>query len=152
MKAVFNCATPEDTMRLGELFGARCRGGEVFELRSDLGGGKTTLTRGIALGLGSDDEVSSPSFTINNRYVGKKLTLEHFDFYRLADAGIMSDELSESLGYQDGVVVVEWADVVSMVLPSTRIVIDMRVNQDDSRTLDVTFEEESAYMIEGAGL
>ncbi|MCA9301534.1 tRNA (adenosine(37)-N6)-threonylcarbamoyltransferase complex ATPase subunit type 1 TsaE [Candidatus Nomurabacteria bacterium] len=123
----------EDTLRLGRSIGERLRGGEVLELISDLGGGKTTFTRGLADGFGSTDPVSSPSFTISyvySRSDGKKMY--HFDFYRLEDAGIVGNELSEVENDESVVTVVEWGDIVHDILPRDRIVVRIK-NIDDSR-------------------
>ena len=123
----------EDTLRLGRSIGERLRGGEVLELISDLGGGKTTFTRGLADGFGSTDPVSSPSFTISyvySRSDGKKMY--HFDFYRLEDAGIVGNELSEVENDDSVVTVVEWGDIVHDILPRHRIVVRIK-NIDDSR-------------------
>src|SRR3989344_4645507 len=88
----------EDPQRLGQLLGRLLKSPEVIELRSDLGGGKTTFVRGLARGLGSNDTVSSPTFTLSKIYKVKNgLEIHHFDFYRLSDAGIMADQLAESL-------------------------------------------------------
>jgi len=75
--------SPEATEQLAEAIGRRLTGGEVIELVSDLGGGKTTFVRGLARGLGSADVVSSPTFTVSKVYKADKLELHHFDFYRL---------------------------------------------------------------------
>src|SRR5690349_8475192 len=87
----------ENTEQLGRELGARLRGGEVIELASDLGGGKTTFVRGLAVGMGSIDAVSSPSFTISQVYNSDNLSLHHYDFYRLGEPGLMAQELSEVL-------------------------------------------------------
>src|ERR1700679_221405 len=100
---------PEETIGLAAAIGGRLRGGEVIELASDLGGGKTTFVRGLAQGAGSGDTVSSPSFTLTNQYEAGDLTIYHFDFYRLLEAGIVRDELAEVLADPQAVVVVEWA-------------------------------------------
>ena len=122
-------------------------GGEVFELISDLGGGKTAFVRGLAKGLGAQDEVSSPSFTINNTYVAPKLTLEHFDFYRLEQPGLMAGQLHEDIFRGDTVVAVEWGDVVSDVLPPARIVVVITVNDDESRNFSFTIPEQFLYLM-----
>ena len=86
----------EDTLNLAAKIGANIRGGEVIELVSDLGGGKTVFVRGLAKGMKSDDQVASPTFTINREYKTGDLVLSHYDFYRLSDPGIISAELEES--------------------------------------------------------
>ena len=113
----------DDTERLGESLGRLLVGGEVIELRSDLGGGKTTFVRGLARGAGSKDNVTSPTFTLNRLYRSKDFNISHFDFYRLDEPGIMSEQLAESLDSGD-VVVVEWGEVVKHVLPDNRLAIE----------------------------
>jgi tRNA threonylcarbamoyladenosine biosynthesis protein TsaE len=113
-----------DTERLGESLGKLLKGGEVIELRSDLGGGKTTFVKGLARGAGSRDNVASPTFTLNRQYRAKGLLINHFDFYRLDEPGIMADQLAESFD-DNNVTVVEWGDKVGDVLPEERLSIDI---------------------------
>src|SRR3954464_2609199 len=98
-----------ETARLGALLGSRLVGGEVIELRSDLGGGKTTFVKGLAIGAGSSANAASPTFTLNRVYPAKKFSIYHYDFYRLANAGILADQLAETVNDSQAVVVVEWA-------------------------------------------
>ncbi|MBX4191001.1 tRNA (adenosine(37)-N6)-threonylcarbamoyltransferase complex ATPase subunit type 1 TsaE, partial [Candidatus Saccharibacteria bacterium] len=74
-----------ETESIGSLIGASLKGGEVIELRSDLGGGKTTFVRGLAAGAGSKANVTSPTFTLSRLYPAKNFSIHHFDFYRLND-------------------------------------------------------------------
>lgn len=136
-------------MSLGESLGRACRGGEVFELISDLGGGKTAFVRGLAKGIGTSDEVSSPSFTINNTYMSDNLTLEHFDFYRLDNAGLLADQLSEDIFRDNTVVAVEWGDVVQSVLPPKRVIVSIGQEEDESRTFTFGYPEDLGYLFEG---
>ena len=119
--------TADQMEQLGEQIGRRLRGGEVIELIGDVGAGKTTLTRGIARGLGVTDSITSPSFTISCNYPARdQLTLRHYDFYRLHDSGIMAMELAEAIADPQSVTIVEWGDSVRDVLPAghTTITID----------------------------
>jgi tRNA threonylcarbamoyladenosine biosynthesis protein TsaE len=125
-----------------------CQGSEVFELISDLGGGKTAFVRGLASGLGTEDEVSSPSFTINNSYHGEKLSLEHFDFYRLHEAGVVANELREDLDDSKKVVAVEWGEIVHDVLPDHTIKVEIKVDGDESRWFIFRFPESRSYIFE----
>lgn len=134
-------------MKLGEAVGRACRGGEVFELISDLGGGKTAFVRGMAMGMSTTDDVSSPSFTINNTYHGNELTLEHFDFYRLDEAGVIADELREDMYAPGTVVVVEWGDIVHDVLPEDRIKIKITPLHNEIREFVITCPESRAYVL-----
>jgi tRNA threonylcarbamoyladenosine biosynthesis protein TsaE len=136
----------DETLQLAADIGARLRGGEVIELVSDLGGGKTAFTRGLAQGMGSTDTVSSPSFTISNEYQAGKLRLCHFDFYRLHEAGIMSDEIKELIDDPQVVVVVEWAGVVENVLPAQRVRIEIETTGENSRTFLCSYPDTLSYL------
>lgn len=134
-------------MALAERLGNLLKGGEVIELVSDLGGGKTTFVRGLARGIGSDDPVSSPTFTINHVYKGTDVTLYHFDFYRLAEAGVMSEELAEILQDPHGATVVEWGGIVEDVLPADRLTITITATGEESRHYDVAAAGERAVQL-----
>jgi len=122
----------------GERLGEALVGGEVVELIGDIGAGKTTLVKGIALGLEIKEYIQSPSFTINRVYDGRNnLKMSHYDFYRLGDAGIMTDEISEVLNDDKTVTIIEWAGAVQDVLPSDRLIIKIDVNTDDYRRVNV---------------
>jgi tRNA threonylcarbamoyladenosine biosynthesis protein TsaE len=140
----------EETEQLAEKLGKACQGGEVIELISDLGGGKTTFTRGLVRGIGSTDTVASPTFTISKVYKTANLEVHHFDFYRLQEAGIVADELYEVLGDPAIVTVVEWGDVVQHVLPEKRLTITIEQQPDGTRQLTLTAPEALTYLIERA--
>lgn len=140
----------EKTESFGAALGAKLRGGEVLELVSDLGGGKTTLTRGIVRGAGSTDKVSSPTFTISKEYETPNFTIVHFDFYRLAEAGIVADELAEYIGDPAYVVVVEWGDVVQTVLPDDRLTVCIAQTTEGGRDISCSYPEKLQYLLEGA--
>ena len=146
-KQIEHTKSAEETMRLADSIGARLRGGETLELVSDLGGGKTTFVRGLANGIGSKDQVRSPSFTLGNEYRTGKLTLHHLDFYRLREAGIMRNELAEIVGDPLAVVVIEWGDVVNDVLPANRVTINIKTSGPSSRELIISYPDELEYLI-----
>lgn len=141
-------ATDNDMKALGRKLGEQFRGGEVVELIGDVGAGKTTLAKGVADGLGVDDDVQSPSFTISRTYQARDgLILEHYDFYRLQEAGVMAHELSESIADHKTVVLVEWAETVASVLPDERIVIRISYHpDDDGRSVEMTVPEKYNYV------
>lgn len=128
--------TEDEMMRLGAACGAAVQGGEVFELIGDIGAGKTTFTKGLARGMDVSDDVQSPTFTISRVYDGRDgLRLVHYDFYRLPDAGIMKDELHESVTDDQTVTVIEWSAVVAGVLPENRITLHITPGAEDGRTV-----------------
>ncbi len=123
-----------DMQAFGAKLGAILKGGEIIELIGDVGAGKTTLTKGIAAGIGIDEEVQSPTFTISRVYdVPNGLQLAHYDFYRLHDAGIMADELHETATNPATVVIIEWAQIVSGVLPADRLTINLTSPSEETR-------------------
>lgn len=140
----------EDAMRsFGRQLGLALAGGECIQLIGDVGSGKTTLTKGIAAGLGIDDTVQSPTFTINRTYDAPSgIRLSHYDFYRLSDPGIMSDELAESLTEPATVIVIEWGEIVGSVLPEDHMKITFDSPEETVRTLsiEVTGEKSSRLM------
>ena len=107
----------------------------VIELIGDVGAGKTTLTRGIAEGLGVSEPVTSPSFTISKRYNFDGGVLVHYDFYRLADPGIMRDEIAETLQDKQAIVVVEWGGSIADLLPEEHVKIEIKLQDDGARRI-----------------
>ena len=111
-------ASPEETRAVGRVLGEQARAGDVFLLTGPLGAGKTCLTQGIAWGLGVSEYARSPTFVIMTRYRGR-LTMYHFDLYRINDPLEAWDlGLDEQL-FGDGVSVVEWADRAEEVFPES---------------------------------
>jgi len=138
-----------ETERVAEQLGRKLRGGEVIELVSDLGGGKTTFTRGLVRGTGSTDRVGSPTFTLSREYQALHFTIAHFDFYRLGEAGIMGDELDEIIGDKLYVTVVEWGDIVRDVLPEQRVTVKLEQTGDETRHITSSYPTALAYLVEG---
>ena len=108
----------------------------VIELVGDVGAGKTTITKGIAKGLGVDDEITSPSFMISKQYVFDDGKLVHYDFYRLQEPGIMSEDLLENINDPNTVTVVEWADSVTDLLPENHMKFEIKLRDDGSREVN----------------
>lgn len=125
----------EETQNLGYEIGLLLKDEPhvVILLDGDLGSGKTTLTQGIAKGLGIDQVVNSPTFTILKKYISKdrKHTLYHLDLYRLTDVGLDFD-LEEYIDGQ-GLVVVEWPFQVEDLLPADYLMIRIRKTGDSQR-------------------
>lgn len=139
----------KDTLRLGEAVGKRLKGGEVIELISDLGGGKTAFVRGLAKGAGSNDDVASPTFTISRIYRGPRADIHHYDFYRLNESGIVGQELEESLEDKRAVTVVEWGQTVRDILPKSRLAVTITATGEDSRQFAFSAPASHAYLVEG---
>ena len=135
-----NCSSDAELISFGQELGKTISAPAVIELVGDVGSGKTTLTRGIAKGLGVTESVSSPSFTISRRYAYAKnnqnYNLVHYDFYRLGDPGLMAEDLSESISDKNTITIIEWADTVADILPEKRTTIKITVNDDGSRHVE----------------
>ncbi len=134
----FLCKTVDDTKALAAVIGRVVRGGDVVTFVSDLGGGKTTFMKGLAVGMGVTDIVQSPTFTISQLHnANRGLELHHFDFYRLDNPGVVAAELAESLAQPNVVTAVEWGDVVHDVLPADHIVISLTTPSDEDRVISI---------------
>jgi tRNA threonylcarbamoyladenosine biosynthesis protein TsaE len=142
----------DELIQLGERLGQQLRGGEVIELRGDVGAGKTTLVKGLARGLQIDEDIQSPSFTISRVYGAESgardgLSLSHYDFYRLPDAGLMRGEIAETIADPHAVTVVEWSESVRDVLPKRRLIIQIDYLPDQpGRALQFTAPQNLAYL------
>ena len=109
--------SPEETFALGRKIGENASPGDVYALVGDLGVGKTVFTQGVAEGLGIDEAVNSPTFTILQVYEGGRLPFYHFDVYRITDVEEMEEIGYEDYFYGNGVCFVEWADLIEEILP-----------------------------------
>lgn len=127
----------EETEKFGIFLGENLRPGDVICLNGDLGAGKTTLTKSIAKGLGIDDYVTSPTFTIVNEYYGKT-DLYHIDTYRLDDMVDVDYLGFDEYFYSDGVTIVEWAEKIRDALPEEYMEINIK-SHDDKRDLDINY-------------
>ncbi len=143
-------ASEAEMKQLGEKLGELLSGGEVFELIGDVGAGKTTFTKGLAVGMKIDEVIQSPTFTISRVYTTPSgLELRHYDFYRLNEAGIMASELAESIDQPDVVTIVEWAKAVESVLSSDRIRVAISATSDEERQVEITAQgSRSARILE----
>lgn len=117
MQNIFETYSPDETFALGRRFGEAVKPGDVCTLIGDLGVGKTVFTQGIAAGLGIDEPVCSPTFTIVQVYEGGRLPFYHFDVYRIGDPEEMDEIGYEDYFYGEGLSMVEWGNSISELLP-----------------------------------
>src|SRR5262245_9814026 len=119
------------TVRLAEVIALKIRVGDAIALRGDLGAGKTTLARALigALLGESAPEVPSPTFALQQTYVTPRLTVSHFDFYRLSGAD-EARELGFEEALQTGAVIVEWPERAASLLPETRVEVALAESAD----------------------
>lgn len=124
----------QDTFEIGKELAEQCRAGDIFLLDGDLGVGKTVFTKGFGKGLGIEEPISSPTFTIMQIYEEGRLPLYHFDVYRIADV----EEMDE-IGYEDyffgkGVCLIEWASLIQELIPEEAVAI--RIEKDLEKGFD----------------
>lgn len=131
---IIETRTPEETFELGRKIGEAAVPGQVFTLTGDLGVGKTVFTQGVAAGLGIDEAISSPTFTIIQVYESGRLPFYHFDVYRIGDI-----EEMEEIGYDDyffgeGICLIEWANLIEEILPEK--LIEVTIEKDLEQGFD----------------
>ena len=125
--------SPEETEKVGAALGKILNPGTVLAYRGDLGAGKTAFTRGLARGLGYNEPVTSPTYTIVNEYLGGRLPLFHFDMYRLASADDLWDIGWEDYLERGGVCAVEWSENVEDALESPIMITIEKLDEDRRR-------------------
>lgn len=109
--------SPKDTWMLGRELGQAAKQGEVYTLVGGLGVGKTVLTQGIAKGLGIEEPICSPTFTIVQIYEEGRMPFYHFDVYRIGDIEEMEEVGYEDCFYGKGLTMIEWANLIQELLP-----------------------------------
>ena len=107
----------KETEAFGIALGKEARAGDIIALVGDLGTGKTALTKYIAQGMGITEMITSPTFTIVQEYHSGRLPLYHFDVYRIGDPEEMYELGYEEYFFGNGVSIVEWADLISELIP-----------------------------------
>ena len=125
--------SPEETEKLGAALAEILMPGTVIAYRGGLGAGKTAFTRGLAQGLGCDELVTSPTYTIVNEYLGGRLPLFHFDMYRLASADDLWDIGWEDYLARDGICAVEWSENVAEAMEKPITVTIEKLGEDTRR-------------------
>ena len=128
--AVIDSFCAKDTYELGEKIGQMAKPGMVISLTGDLGVGKTVFTQGLAKGLGIEEPVNSPTFTIVQVYEEGRLPLYHFDVYRIEEPEEMEEIGYEEYFYGQGVCLVEWASLVEAIIPPEAVWITIEKDLD----------------------
>ncbi|MBK1811398.1 tRNA (adenosine(37)-N6)-threonylcarbamoyltransferase complex ATPase subunit type 1 TsaE [Clostridium sp. YIM B02505] len=107
----------DNTIELGRKIGSMCKPGDIFCLTGDLGTGKTHITKGIAEGLNVQEYITSPTFNIVNEYHSGRLSLFHFDVYRVSDPDEIYEIGFDEYIFGNGVSVIEWANYIEELIP-----------------------------------
>jgi tRNA threonylcarbamoyladenosine biosynthesis protein TsaE len=141
---VYETMAPGETFELGKRLGLEAQPGTLICLNGDLGTGKTVFTQGFACGLGIEEPVNSPTFTIVQVYEEGRLPLYHFDVYRIGDPEEMEEIGYEDYFYGEGVSLVEWSELIEELIPgdAMSILIEKDLSRGfDFRRITVTYEE-----------
>lgn len=117
MSVIYETYSAEETAQIGRTLAQQLEPGSVCALVGDLGVGKTVFTQGLAQGLGITEPVCSPTFTIVQVYEEGRMPFYHFDVYRIADPQEMEEIGYEEYFYGNGVTLVEWADLITELMP-----------------------------------
>lgn len=127
----------EDTFSIAFNLSKKLKGGEILLLSGDLGAGKTVFSKGIAKGLGINEEITSPTFILMNEYQGEKFIMYHIDAYNLSSG----DEaefagITEHFGDSDSITIIEWWTNINTVIPKTKIInIEIQLKGNDTREI-----------------
>ena len=131
---IIETRTPQETFALGESLGEKAKPGQIYTLVGDLGVGKTVFTQGLAKGLGIEESINSPTFTIVQVYEEGRLPFYHFDVYRIGDIEEMDEIGYEDYFFGEGICLVEWANLIEELLPEDAIPI--KIEKDLSQGFD----------------
>ncbi len=129
--------SPEETQKIGKMLGEKITNGVVIAYKGGLGMGKTCFTRGLALGLGSTDTVTSPTFALINEYLSGRLPLYHFDMYRISGwEDLYSTGFFDYIA-QGGVLACEWSENIENALPQNTIFVEFERINDTTREITI---------------
>ncbi len=126
----YETTSPEDTFALAKSLAEHALPGQIYTLNGDLGVGKTVFTQGMAAGLGIDEPVNSPTFTIVQEYETGRLPLYHFDVYRIGDPEEMQEIGYDDYFFGEGITLIEWAELIEELIPDNRICITIEKNPE----------------------
>ena len=129
-------SSEQETRELGKLMAGKVTPGTVISLRGSLGAGKTVFAKGFAEGLGITEAIVSPTFTLVQEYDGR-LKLYHLDLYRLSGEDEFESMGGEDFLYSDGVALIEWSEKIEDMLPDDTIFINITINEDLTRSIEI---------------
>lgn len=127
--------SPQETIDTAKKIGGLLKKGDIIAYRGNLGAGKTTFTRGLAIGLGLGDNVTSPTFALVNEYCGDKINLYHFDMYRIESEGDLESSGFYDYDFDNNIAVIEWSENITEFLPKSTIYITINAVGDNDREI-----------------
>ena len=126
----------QETIDLGKKIGSKLKKGDVIAMQGTLGAGKTTITKGIALALGIEETITSPTFCLISEYEGK-MPLYHMDVYRLEGTEDFINLGTDDMIYGDGVSIIEWSEKIMDELPKKTIILKLSALDGSSRKIEI---------------
>lgn len=143
-------SSPTETQALAAALAAQMQIGDLIVLAGDMGAGKTCFTQGIGVGLGITQRMTSPTFTLINRYDEGRIELNHLDVYRLDDVAETLDlDLPELL--EVGLTVIEWGEEITEVLPVDHLTIRLQYPEVDGEVAPDTADDDRVIQIQAGG-
>lgn len=136
--------SPDETIKAASEIGKLLRAGDIITYRGGLGAGKTTFTRGLALGLGLGDVVSSPTFALVNEYLGESLNLYHFDMYRIETEWDLESSGFYDYDFLHNIAAIEWSENIEKYLPENTVNITINALGDCEREIIIEGDERFA--------
>lgn len=136
-------SSPEETIAAAQKIGRLLKSGDIIAYKGGLGAGKTTFTRGLALGLGLGDVVSSPTFALVNEYSGDKLNIYHFDMYRIDNEWDLESSGFYDYDFNNNIAVVEWSENIRKFLPPN--IIRITINTLDELKREIILEGDERF-------
>ena len=127
----------DETQKIGYEVAEKIKKGDVISLTGSLGAGKTVFAKGFAKQLGIEEAIVSPTFTLVQEYDGRE-KMYHLDLYRLSGEDEFESMGGEDFLYSDGVCLIEWSEKISSMLPDDTIYVNITINEDLSRTIEIT--------------
>lgn len=127
--------SPQETIDAAAKLGSLLKAGDMIAYKGGLGAGKTTFTRGLAIGMGLGDSVTSPTFALVNEYRGENITLYHFDMYRIESEGDLESTGFYDYPFEDNVAAIEWSENIEEFLPENTVYITINSLSDSEREI-----------------
>lgn len=154
MERILKTVCAEETFRLGKKIGESLKGGEVICLYGELGAGKTVFAKGLGQGLGIEEEITSPTFTMIQEYAihtntqGSPFQFVHMDLYRLHHP-----EEAEVIGVtdyfrEDSICLLEWPEIIHDLLPEDKLDIWIEGNGELPRSIKLNYDKECAQLLD----
>ena len=140
---IFESRSEKETIEIAAEFAKSLKSGDVVALGGDLGAGKTTFTRGLALGLGLGDVVCSPTFSLVNEYIGKNINLYHFDMYRIESEFDLESSGFYDYDFDNNIAAVEWSENIEKYLSGK--IINITINTLSELEREITLEGDERF-------